>query len=151
MTTETETMTLLKTHMKEAMRAKERERLTTIRMVLSSLKNKQIELQRDLTEEDILTVLSTEVKRRRDAAQAYRDGDRPDLADKEESELEILSVYMPAPLTDDDVVAIIDEAIASTGAETRRDMGRVMGVLMPRIKGRFDGKRAKDLVLEKLA
>ncbi len=151
MTTEAETLTLLKTHMKEAMRAKERERLGTIRMVLASLKNKQIELRRELDEADILTVLSTEAKRRREAADAYRDGGRDELADKEEAELLVLATYLPEPMNDDDVLAIIDEAIASTGAQTRRDMGRIIGVLMPRIKGRFDGKRAKDLVLEKLS
>ncbi len=151
MTTEAETLTLLKTHMKEAMRAKERERLGTIRMVLASLKNKQIELRRELDEADILTVLSTEAKRRREAADAYRDGGRDELADKEEAELLVLATYLPEPMNDDDVLAIIDEAIASTGAQTRRDMGRNMGVLMPRIKGRSDGKRAKDLVLEKLS
>lgn len=136
--------------MKTAMRAKDRERLGTLRMIISTLKNKRIETQVDLTEDDILTVLSTETKKRREAAEAYRKGDREDLAEIEDAELLIIAEYLPAQMTDDEVSTLIDGLIADTGAVSKRDMGKVMGRMMPQIKGRFDGARAKDIVMSKL-
>lgn len=147
---EAQTYTQIKADLKTAMKARDAETKDTLRMLLSSFKNKTIELGRDLTEEDILGVLSTEAKRRREAAQAYREGDRAELADKEESELAILEKYLPKQLTDDEVGELVDAVIAEVGAESRRDMGKVMGKVMPQVKGRFDGSRVKDIVLAKL-
>ena len=147
---DTQTLARLKSDMKDAMRARESERLTTIRMLLAALKNKQIDARRELNEEDIVTVLATEAKKRREAAESFRGGDRLELAEKEEAELVVIESYLPQQLSEDEVNAIIDELIASTGAESKRDMGKVMGPLMGRIKGQFDGGRAKDLVMAKL-
>ncbi len=140
----------LKEDMKTAMKAREKDRLQTIRMLLSSLKNEQIELQRDLTEEDILNVFSTEAKKRREAAKAYRDGDRLELAEQEEAELEVIADYLPKPLSDEEVGAIVEEVIASVGATSKKDMSKVMGPVMAKTKGRFEGSKVKDIVLAKL-
>ena len=148
---EAQTFTQLKSDMKDAMRAKDADRLGAIRMLVSSLNNKQIDLRRDLTEEDIVTVLSTEAKKRREAAEAYRNGGRDELADKEEAELAVIAAYLPKQLTEDEVAAIVDELIASTGASQKSDMGKIMGPLMGRIKGQFDGGAAKNIVMSKLA
>lgn len=145
-----QTFLTIQEDMKQAMRNKEAERLGTLRMLISTLKNKKIDLRRDLTEEDVLGVLSTESKKRREAADAYRKGNREDLAAGEEFELSVIAEYLPQPLTDDEVSAIVDELIAETGAETKRDMGKVMGKIMPKIKGRYDGGKVKDIVLSKL-
>lgn len=140
----------MKEDMKTAMKAREKDRLQTIRMLLSSLKNAEIELQRELTEEDILDVLSTEAKKRRESAKAYRDGDRLELAEQEEAELVVIADYLPEPLSDEEVGAIVEEVMAEVGASSKRDMGKVMGPVMARVKGRFDGSRVKDIVLAKL-
>ncbi len=140
----------LKDDMKTAMKAREKDRLQTIRMLISSLNNAKIELQRDLTEEDIVNVFSTEAKKRRESAKAYRDGDRPELADKEDAELEVITEYLPAQLTDEEVGAIVEAVVAEVGATSKRDMGKVMGKVIPQVKGRFDGARVKDIVLSKL-
>lgn len=148
---EAETFTRMKSDMKDAMRARDKERLTTLRMLISSLKNKAIDLKEDLTEDDILDVLSTEAKRRREAAEQYREGDRAELAEKEESELTVIEEYLPKALTDDEVGEMIDAVIEEVGATSRADMGKVMGAIMPQVKGRFDGSRVKDLVMDKLS
>lgn len=145
-----QTFQTLQADMKTAMRAKDRERLGTLRMIISTLKNKRIELQKDLTEDDILSVLSTETKKRREAADAYRKGGRDDLAQIEEAELVVIADYLPSQMSDEEVSTLIDGIIAETGAQTKRDMGKVMGKMMPQIKGRFDGARAKDIVMSKL-
>ena len=147
---EAETLARLKTDMKDAMRAKEADRLNTIRMLLAALKNKQIDVQRDLTEDDIVGVLSTEAKKRREAADSFRQGNRLELAEKEDAELEVIEGYLPQQLSEEEVAAIVDELIAETGASSKRDMGKIMGPLMGRIKGQFDGGRAKDIVMAKL-
>lgn len=147
---EAQTYTQLQADMKTAMKAKDAERLSAIRMLVSSLRNKQIDLQRDLTEEDIVSVLATEAKKRREAAESFRSGGRDELADKEEAELVILQEYLPKQLSEDDVAVIVDELIASTGAQKKSDMGKIMGPLMGRIKGQFDGGRAKSIVMSKL-
>lgn len=147
---EPQTLTTLKSDMKDAMKARESERLGTIRMLISALKNKQIDLGRELTDEDVVTVLATEAKKRREAADSFRQGDRVELAEKEESELVVIEAYLPRQLSEDEVAAIVDELIASTGAEKKSDMGKIMGPLMGRIKGQFDGGRAKDIVMSKL-
>lgn len=148
---EAETFAKMQSDMKVAMKARDSQRLEAIRLIISSVKNRAIDLQRDLTEEEILAVLSTEAKKRREASQAYRDGDRNELADKEDAELAVIQDYLPEQLSEDDVAALVDEAIAATGAATKADMGKVMGKIMGKIKGRFDGAKAKDIVMGKLA
>lgn len=147
---EAQTFTQLQADMKDAMRAKDADRLSAIRMLVSSLRNKQIDLRRDLTEEDIVDVLATEAKKRREAADSFRSGGRDELADKEEAELVVIAEYLPKQLSEAEVSAIIDELMASTGATQKSDMGKIMGPLMGRIKGQFDGGAAKNIVMSKL-
>ena len=119
-------------------------------MLISSLDNARIELQRDLTEEDILEVLATEAKKRRESSQAYREGNRAELADKEDAELEVINEYLPEQLSDEEVGQLVEQTIAEVGASSKRDMGKVMGQVIPQVKGRFDGNRVKEIVLAKL-
>ena len=146
-----ETLEQMKSDMKAAMKAKEKEKLATIRMLISSLNNAKIDLQRELTEDDIVGVLSTEAKKRREAAQAYHDGGRVELAEKEEAELVVVEHYLPKQLTDEEIGALVDEVIAQTGASTKADMGKVMGPMMGKVKGKADGSKVKDIVMSKLA
>lgn len=146
-----EKLDALKADIKTAMKARETEKLTTLRMLHSSLKNFAIDAQRDITDEDVSEVLAKEVKKRRQSAEAYDEAGRDELAQKERREIEWIQTYLPAQLTDAEVEAMIDEIITQTGAETRRDMGKVMGAVVPRVKGRYDASKIKDLVLSKLA
>lgn len=136
---------------KDAMRARDTESTTALRMLTSSLKNREIEIRRPLTDDDIVGILTTEAKKRREAAQAYRTGDRTELAEKEERELAIIQKYLPAQLTDDEAAQIVAETIAEVGAESKKDMARVMGAVMPKLKGVYDGSKVKDLVMQKLS
>ena len=145
-----ELMDRLKEDLKTAMRAREMEKLSTLRMLTASLKNQAIEVRRELNDEDVMDVLTKEAKKRRQAADAYEEAGRAELAEKEARELEWIQAYLPKQLTDEEVGAMIDEIIAEQGIESRRQMGQVMGAVMPRIKGRFDGGRVKDLVLARL-
>lgn len=141
----------LTTDMKEAMKAKQAERLGTIRQVRSAIKNKEIELGQELDDQAVIAVLSTQVKQRRESAQMYRDNERPELADKEEAELVILQGYLPAQLGETELRAIVAAVIAEVGATSARDMGKVMPVVMSRTKGAADGKLVNQLVRELLA
>ena len=128
-----------------AMKAGERERVGALRLVLS-------ELQKDAKEGagDEQAVLRRERKRRLDAAEQFRAGGRGELADKEESEAELIGGYLPAELSDDELRALVAEKVDQTGAESPKDMGKVMGAVMPAVGGRADGKRVSALVREKL-
>ena len=137
--------------LKAAMRAREKERTDTLRMTLASLRSAEKELQRPLKEDEELQVLQRERKRRTEAAQAFRVGDRPDQADKEERELAVIEEFMPEPMSEEDIETIIDDAIAETGATSLRDLGRVMADVMPQVAGRADGSAVSQLVREKLA
>ena len=129
-----------------AMKAKEKERVGALRLVLS-------ELQKAAKEgsDDELAVLRRERKRRLEAASQFRDGGRPELADQEEAEAELISGYMPAELGDEELDAIVAAAIAETGASSPKDMGQVMKVVMAKSEGRADGKRASARVREALS
>lgn len=107
--------------------------------------------QQPLTEDEFLAVLTREVKTRRESVEAYEKGGRADLASKEQAEIDILTDYLPQPLSDAEIGALIDEAIAATGASSARDMGKVMGWLTPRTRGRADGKLVSGLVASALA
>ena len=128
-----------------AMKAGEKDRVGALRLVLS-------ELQKDAKEGDgdELAVLRRERKRRLEAADAYRGGDRPDLAEAEEAEARVIETYLPAELSDDELRAIVSAALAETGATTPKDMGQVMKAAMPAVAGRADGKRVSALVQEAL-
>ena len=135
----------------QAMRARDQERTDTLRMTLSSLRSAEKELQRPLKEDEELQVLQRERKRRTEAAEAFRAGDRAEQADKEERELAVIEEFMPEPMSEEDIELIIDDAIAETGATSLRDLGRVMADVMPQVAGRADGSSVSQLVREKLA
>ena len=137
--------------MKVAMKAKQAERLGTIRQLRSAIKNKEIELRHDLDDEAILGVIGTAVKQRREAAQMYNDNNRLELAAKEETEMAILQEYLPAQLSEADVREIVIAVIAESGATSIKDMGKVMPQVMGKTKGSADGKLVNQLVRELLA
>jgi uncharacterized protein len=137
--------------LKEAMRARDRERTDTLRLTLVSLRSAEKELARPLKEDEELQVLQRERKRRTEAAEAFREGGRAEQADKEERELEVIQEFMPEPVSDEELERIIDDAIAETGATSLRDLGRVMADVMPQVAGRADGSTVSQLVREKLA
>lgn len=147
---ETETIQTIKSDMKTAMKAREKERTQTLRMLISSLNNAKIEMGEELDEDDVINVLSTEAKKRREATDSYEEGGREELADKEKAELAVIQEYLPTQLSDEEAAELVDEVIEAVGAESKADMGKVMGSIMPKIKGRYQGSKIKDIVLEKL-
>jgi uncharacterized protein YqeY len=133
------------------MKARDGERRDALRLILSSLKSAEKDLQRELTEDEELQVLQRERKKRVEAMEAFRDAGRDEQADHEEFELDILEEFMPEPLSEDEVERIVDDAIAENGATSLRDLGRVMADVMPQIAGRADGSTVSQIVREKLA
>jgi uncharacterized protein YqeY len=134
-----------------AMRSGDALRRDVLRMVQDAVYKTEKARRVTLTEDEVLGVVSKEVKTRRESVEAFRKGGREDLAAKEEAEIAILSGYLPQQLTEDELRALVDEAIAATGAASARDMGKVMGWLSPRIRGRADGKTASGMVAQALA
>ena len=136
---------------KQAMLARENDRRDALRLILSSLKSAEKELQRPLSDEEELQVLQRERKKRNEAAEAFRAGGREEQAEKEEAELAVLEEFMPEPLSEDELEQIVDDAIAENGATNMSDMRRVMADVMPQVAGRADGSAVSQLVREKLA
>lgn len=138
--------------MKEAMKAREegRQRLGVIRLVRGAIRQQEIDGQRELDDEAVLSVISKEVKQRRDAIEEFQKGGRDDLVRQNEAEIAILMEYLPQQMTEDEVRSAVQEAIAATGASTPKDMGKVMRELMPKVKGRADGKLVNQIVRERL-
>ncbi|HEY3072387.1 MAG TPA: GatB/YqeY domain-containing protein [Candidatus Limnocylindrales bacterium] len=134
-----------------AMRSGDVLRRDTLRMATNAAYNAEKRQQRPLTDEELVGVLAREVKTRRESVEAFRAGGREDLAAKEQAEIAILSEFMPQPLSDAELRSLVDEAITATGGSSPRDMGRVMGWLTPRTRGRADGKLVSTLVSERLA
>ena len=141
----------IQTDIAVAMRGGEALRRDTLRMAVSAAYNVEKRNGHPLTEDELLAVLTREVKTRRESVEAFRAGGREDLATKEEAEIAILSEYLPDALTEPQIAALITEAIAATGAGSARDMGKVMGWLSPKTSGRADGKRVSELVVQALA
>ncbi len=135
----------VKSDLTGAMKAGEKERVGALRLVLSSL-----QLAAKEGEDDEVAVLRRERKRRLDAAEQYRDGGRSDLAEQEEGEAEMIAAYLPAELADDELEAIVAEAVAESGASEAKDMGKAMSIAMPKVGGRADGKRVSAKVREAL-
>jgi hypothetical protein len=136
--------------MKVAMKAKDSLRLSTIRMARTALKNAEIEARHELDEAAVIKILSTLVKQRREAADAYRQT-RPELAEKEELELAVLQEFLPAQLSEAELETLVAKAIAESGAGSMKDMGAVMKLVTPQTTGRADGKLVSDLVRKLLA
>lgn len=124
--------------MKSAMRAKDKERLSVIRMLIAAIKQIEIDDRTELDDVAVLTVLNKMIKQRRDAAQQFKDGNRPDLADKENLEIKVLQEYLPPQLDESEVATIVQAAITESGATSIKDMGKVMGILKPKLQGRTD-------------
>lgn len=141
----------LEAQLREAMLARDSARRDALRLILASLRSAEKDLQRPLSDDEELQVLQRERKRRQEAAEAFRGGGREEQARKEEAELAVLEEFMPAPLSDDELEQIVDDAIAENGATSIRDMGRVMADVMPQVAGRADGSAVSQLVREKLA
>ena len=143
-------LTTLNEDMKQAMRAKDKETLQVIRMLKASIQNEQIKKGQDLNDEEELTVLSREMKQRRDSLAEFEKADRTDLADKVKKEIVIVEKYLPAQLSEDEIRAIVTEAIAATGATSPKEFGKVMGAVMPKVKGKADGNQVNAVVKELL-
>jgi len=124
--------------MKSAMKAGEKERLGTIRLILSAIKQQEVDSRKDLDDNDILAILDKMSKQRRESIDQFEKAGRDDLAGKEKAEIEILQTYLPSQLGDDEIQTLIDEAIEATSAEAMKDMGKVMGILKPKMQGRAD-------------
>jgi uncharacterized protein YqeY len=141
----------LEDELKEAMLARDAARRDALRLILSSLKGAEKDLQRPLSDDEELQVLQRERKRRLEAADAFRSGGREEQAESEEAELAVLEEFMPEPLGEDELEDIVDHVIAEVGATSMRDLGRVMADVMPQVSGRADGSLVSQLVREKLA
>ncbi len=124
--------------MKSAMRAKEKQRLQAIRLILAAIKQREVDERRELEEAELIALLDKMAKQRRESIEQYRDADRTDLAEQEQFELELIQGYLPEALGEEEIEALIEEAIATTGATSMRDMGKVMGELKPKLQGRAD-------------
>ena len=136
--------------MKVAMRAKEKERLGAIRLMLAEFKRIEVDERIEVSDERALVVLDKMVKQRRDSANQYEDAGRPELAEKENFEIGIIQEFLPQPLTDDEIASLIEEAIAATGAAGMQDMGKVMGQLKPKLQGRADMGAVSALIKNRL-
>ncbi|MBU2811507.1 GatB/YqeY domain-containing protein [Acidithiobacillus thiooxidans] len=128
----------LQEDMKAAMRARESDRLTTIRMLQAAIKQREVDDRRELDDTEVLSIAEKLIKQRKDSASQFRAGNRPDLADKEEAEIVILSAYLPEPLSMEAIDALIAEAVSNTAASGPKDMGKVLNSLKPRMLGRAD-------------
>ncbi len=128
----------LQADMKAALKGGEKERLKVVRMVLAAIKQQEIDQRTELDDAALLGIVTKMVKQRRDSITQFNQGGRADLAAAEEAEIAVLEAYLPEQLSDDEINTLIDEAIASTGASSMRDMGKVMGILKQKIEGRAD-------------
>jgi uncharacterized protein len=137
--------------LQEAMKNRESIRVSTLRLLVSAFRNKEIERQKPMTDGEYLEVIQNEAKRRREAIDEYAKAGRTDLADKERAEFELLQVYLPKPFSEAELKVLVEATVKQVGAKTPQDMGKVMSALMPQIKGRADGKQAQQLVSQFLS
>ena len=136
--------------MKEAMKSKDSVKLGTVRSVISAVKNQEIDSKKELNEEEILILVSREVKKRKEAAALYEKGARPELKDKEIQEMEILKTYLPEQVSENDLRKRIQEVLNETGAQGMKDFGKIMKILVPEFKGKADNALIKQLANEYL-
>lgn len=132
--------------MKQAMKSKDKFTLSTIRMVRSTIKYLEIDLKRTLDDNEVLDILSREIKQRKDALQEFETAGRDELAANTKAEIEIISKYLPEQLSEEEIKVIVQQTIQETGASSKADMGKVMSALMPKVKGRADGKIVNQAV-----
>lgn len=136
---------------KDAMRAKDKIRLGTIRMALAEVKQREIDGRTELQEADVLAVITKMVKQRNDAKQQFESAGRDDLASQEQQEIEVLHSFLPQPLSEEELTGLIDEAMSNTGAQGMQDMGKVMGWLKPKVQGKADMGAVSKLIKDKLS
>jgi uncharacterized protein YqeY len=142
----------IQSHMADAMRSKDSLRLSVLRMMKTAVKNKEVEKMKALDEAEVLAVLNSLVKQRRDSVEQFRSGGREELAQKEEAEIKVLEQYLPAAASEEDIRSAIDAAVQQTGATSLKDMGKVMKATLVLLAGKSaDGGRVSQLVKEKLA
>ncbi len=137
--------------MKSAMRNQEKDRLATIRLILAALKQREVDERIELTDEHVLSILDKMLKQRRESIAQYEAANRQDLVEKEAAEVVVIQSYLPAQLSTAEIDALINDAISETGASSARDMGKVMGVLKPKVQGRADVAAVSNKVKERLA
>jgi len=137
--------------MKDAMRAKDKQSLGTIRLILAATKQREVDERITLTDADVLAILDKMVKQRRDSISQFDKAGRDDLSAQEQVELDLIQTYLPQPLSDDEISALIEQAVADTGAAGMQDMGKVMGWLKPKLQGRADMGKVSGQIKQKLA
>jgi uncharacterized protein YqeY len=135
---------------KTAMKERDALRVSVLRLLRSAIHNAEIDRQRALTDDEILGVIQSEIRKRRESIEAFQQGGRADLAEREQAELAILETYLPQPLSRAELEALVRETIREVGALSVRDMGKVMAVLMPKVRGRADGREVNELVRQLL-
>lgn len=136
--------------MKQAMKDKDKLKLSVIRMVKSSVKNEEINQGKELTDDQVLALLNRELKQRRDSLQEFEKAGRDDLAEQNRAEIEVLLQYLPKQLDEAEIRLIVEETIGQVGAASKKDLGKVMGALMPKVKGKADGNLVNKIVQELL-
>jgi len=141
----------IKDDMKQAMRDKAKDRLNTIRLILAATKQQEVDRRVELEEADVLAILDKMLKQRRDSIEQFDKAGRDDLSDKEKREVEVIQGYMPQQFSDEEISQLIQEAISSTGAESMRDMGKVMGLLKSKMQGRADMGKVSGLIKAQLS
>jgi hypothetical protein len=132
--------------MKQAMKDKDKFRLSVIRMMRASIKNVEIDEKRTLSDEEVINILQREVKQRKDSLQEFVKAGRDDLAADVQAEIAIISEYLPQQLSEEEIKAVVQQTIQEVGASSKADMGKVMGALMPKVKGRADGRLVNQIV-----
>ena len=142
--------TRLEDDMKQAMRERNVPRRDVIRLLRSAIRNEEIRVQKDLDDDAVVQVLSRQAQQRRDSIEAFTQGSREDLADKERVELDIIMEYMPQQLSSDEIVELVAQTIAQVGASGPGDMGKVMSVIMPKVRGRAEGREVSAAVMARL-
>lgn len=141
----------IESDMKAALRGGDKLRLTTLRMLIAAIKQREIDERRGLDNNDLLAIVGKQIKQRRESAAQFADGGRPDLEQQEISEAEILQTYLPEPLSEAEIEALVNEVIAATGAAGMRDMGKVMAAIRPKVQGRADMSALSALVKGRLS
>ncbi len=136
--------------MRAAMKAGERTRVATLKLLMTAIKNAEVEKRGELSDDEAIGVVAREVKRREEAASEFRRGDSEDRAATEEAEAAILREWLPEQLSESEIESLVDQAVAEVGATSLSEMGKVMAILMPKVKGKADGKLVSDLVKQKL-
>ena len=141
----------LQTEMKNALKSKDKDRLSVVRMLISEIKKEQIDKKRELSDSEVLAVIQRYAKQRRDAIEQYKKANRQDLVEKEQKELNIVLEFLPKQLTEEEIIKIVNETIEEVGATSIKDMGKVMKSVMEKVKGRADGSLVSKIVKEKLS